>query len=106
MPKNIPTDTKNRTVRRSIAFIAISYVVMTLFGTVANACEGDDTTPHTVAIGSKVQELRFKDIRSVPRSLDDLGTHRAYVFAFVTTQCPIVKKTIPKLKELYPRQTP
>ncbi len=101
MPKNIPTDTKTRTVRRSIAFIAISYVVMTLFGTVANACEGDDTTPHTVAIGSKVQELRFKDIRSVPRSLDDLGTHRAYVFAFVTTQCPIVKKTIPKLKELY-----
>lgn len=54
-------------------------------------------------IGSKILDLRFKDVRSVSRELAELGEHRAYVFAFVTTQCPIVKKTIPKLKELHSR---
>jgi len=53
------------------------------------------------AIGSRIASLEFKDIRAVPRSLPDLGNHKATVFAFVTTQCPLVKKTLPKLKELH-----
>lgn len=54
----------------------------------------------SVAIGSKVEQLRFKDIRSVQQSLSDLGEKKAYVFIFTTTQCPIVKKSIPKIVEM------
>lgn len=54
----------------------------------------------SVAIGSKVTDLRFKDIRSVPLSLADLGSKQVYVFVFTTTECPIVKKSIPKLIEM------
>ena len=59
--------------------------------------EGD---PVKVAIGSQIGELRFKDIRSVPQSLAELGEHKAYVLMFATTQCPIAKKSLPKLVEL------
>ena len=52
-------------------------------------------------IGSRVETFRFKDIRGVPRDLSELGSHRAYVFVFVSTDCPIVKKTFPKLVKLY-----
>ena len=52
------------------------------------------------AIGDVIGELRFKDIRGLQRSLADLGKKRAYVFVFTTTQCPLVKRTMPKLKEL------
>ncbi|MFM7926219.1 MAG: redoxin family protein, partial [Pirellula sp.] len=31
----------------------------------------------------------------------ELGSHKAYVFVFVTSDCPIVKKTLPKLLDLY-----
>jgi thiol-disulfide isomerase/thioredoxin len=53
-----------------------------------------------VAVGSKVDEFYVKDIRSVTRSLSELGDKRVLVFVFTTTQCPIVKKSIPKLVEL------
>lgn len=37
----------------------------------------------------------------MPRELTDLGQKKAYVFVFTTTQCPIVKKLFPKLKQLF-----
>lgn len=52
------------------------------------------------AIGESVADLRFKDIRGLNRSLADLGKKRAYVFVFVTTQCPLVRKSMPKLVDL------
>lgn len=52
------------------------------------------------AIGATIGELRFKDIRSLERSIGDLGKQQAYVFAFSTTHCPLVQKTIPKLIDL------
>lgn len=52
------------------------------------------------AIGDVIGELRFKDIRGLPRSLADLGKKRAFVFVFTTTHCPLVKRTLPKLIEL------
>lgn len=55
------------------------------------------------AIGSKIAELHFKDIRGLRRSLSDLGGKQAYVLLFTTTQCPLVKKSIPKLTELESR---
>lgn len=55
------------------------------------------------AIGDKVADLRFKDIRALPRSLADLGSKKAYVFVFTTTSCPLVRRSIPKLTELETR---
>ncbi|MFO1064197.1 MAG: redoxin family protein [Pirellulales bacterium] len=52
------------------------------------------------AIGSQVESLRFTDIRGLERSLDDFGKKKAYVLVFTTTQCPLVRKSIPKLTEL------
>jgi hypothetical protein len=52
------------------------------------------------AIGDQIGDLRFKDIRALPRSLADLGKKRAYVFVFTTTSCPLVRRSIPKLIEL------
>lgn len=51
-------------------------------------------------IGDTIGNLRFKDIRALPRSLADLGKKRAYVFVFTTTSCPLVRRSVPKLVEL------
>lgn len=51
-------------------------------------------------VGDKISDLRFKDIRFLPRSLQDLGEHQAYVFVFTNTTCPIVQRSWPKLKRL------
>jgi peroxiredoxin len=101
MLMQIPTVASTGTRCRAISKIALSVVAIFFFARSAQAFIVDDVTSNTVSIGSKVPDLRFKDIRSVPRSLADLGSHQAYVFAFVTTQCPIVKKSLPKLKELH-----
>ncbi|MBS0204066.1 MAG: redoxin family protein [Planctomycetes bacterium] len=58
------------------------------------------------SIGDTVADLRFKDIRTLPRSLADLGPKRAYVFVFTTTSCPLVRRSIPKLIELDSRYGP
>lgn len=52
-------------------------------------------------IGDQIVDLRFKDIRYLPRSLRDLGDHKAYVFVFTNTSCPIVQKSWPRLVRLY-----
>lgn len=62
------------------------------------SCFGCETP---TVIGTKITSLEFKDIRGVTRTLSDLGPHSAYVLMFSTTDCPIVKKTLPKLKEVY-----
>ena len=62
---------------------------------------GEESLGTKIPIGTKVEELRFKDIRGVQRELSELGPHRAFVLTFVTSDCPIVKKTFPKLSELH-----
>lgn len=71
--------------------------ILPIFG---DAGEGEQTDA-TVSIGSKVNRLMFKDIRGVNRELSELGEYKAYVFVFVTSDCPIVKKSLPKLLELF-----
>ncbi len=51
-------------------------------------------------IGTEIKSLRFKDIRYLPRTLDDLGEHKATVIVFTNTTCPLVQKYWPKLKRL------
>lgn len=60
----------------------------------------DAATPH---IGAVIPDLKFKDIRALPRSFADLGQQRAYVFVFTTTSCPLVRRSIPKLIDLNQR---
>jgi len=52
------------------------------------------------AIGDIIPDLHFKDIRTLSRSLHDLGEHPATVLVFTNTACPLVQKYWPKLKRL------
>ncbi len=58
------------------------------------------------AVGETVADLRFKDVRALPRSLADLGKKQAFVFAFTTTNCPLVRRSMPKLIDLDARFGP
>lgn len=53
-----------------------------------------------LAIGETVPSFTFKDIRYLPRTLDDFGAKKAYVIAFTNLDCPLVKRYLPRLKEL------
>ena len=53
-----------------------------------------------VKIGTKIDDLQFKDIRFVSRSLKDLGDKKAYVLVFVESSCPLVAKYMPALNRL------
>ena len=59
-----------------------------------------DKPGEKVSIGTKISELRFKDIRALNRSLAEFGDHDAWVIVFTTTQCPLVRQTLPRLAEL------
>ena len=66
--------------------------------TAAAPAAGTDTT--AALIGDVVSDLRFKDIRGLVRSAGELGSHQATVLVFVTSDCPLVKRVMPKLCEL------
>jgi mono/diheme cytochrome c family protein len=70
-----------------------SIVLVALFvgGTVAVGEERE------VKIGTKVDNLRFKDIRYLARSLADFGEKKAFVLVFVDSACPLVQKYLPVL---------
>jgi thiol-disulfide isomerase/thioredoxin len=57
---------------------------------------GDDRPP----IGQLVEDLEFKDIRFLARTLDDFGPKKAYVVVAATTTCPIVQRYLPIVAEL------
>src|SRR5512143_2630361 len=54
--------------------------------------------PGPAEIGDATPELRFKDIRYLPRTLKDLGEQNAYVLVFTNTTCPMAQRYWPKLK--------
>jgi thiol-disulfide isomerase/thioredoxin/mono/diheme cytochrome c family protein len=53
-----------------------------------------------VALGAKIDNVAFTDIRYLPRTLDELGERKATVIMFTTLDCPIVQRYLPKLREL------
>ncbi len=57
--------------------------------------------PPDVPIGTQIQALEFKDIRSLSRSLRDLGQHTGYLFVFTNTTCPLVRRYLPRLASLH-----
>ncbi|MCA9229894.1 MAG: redoxin family protein [Planctomycetales bacterium] len=52
------------------------------------------------AIGEKVADFSFVDLRYLPRKLDEFGDKKAYVIAFTNLDCPIAKRFMPRLKAL------
>src|SRR5688500_17562450 len=53
-----------------------------------------------VRIGTKVDNLTFKDIRYLSRSLADFGAKKAFVLVFVQSGCPLAEKYMPVLDRL------
>ncbi len=53
-----------------------------------------------VKIGDPVGKLKFIDIRSLPRTLDDFGKKKAFVLVFTNVSCPLVKRYLPTLQAL------
>jgi thiol-disulfide isomerase/thioredoxin len=51
-------------------------------------------------VGDAVGKLKFTDIRSLPRTLDDFGTKKAVVLVFVNTTCPIAQRYLPALNAM------
>lgn len=53
-----------------------------------------------VSVGTKIENLKFKDIRYLYRTLDDFGTPKLYVLTFITNSCPLAQRYLPKVDEL------
>jgi thiol-disulfide isomerase/thioredoxin len=60
------------------------------------------TTPaaEPAKIGDQAGKLRFTDIRSLPRTIDDFGAKKLFVLAFTNTTCPVVQRYLPVLQAL------
>ncbi len=53
-----------------------------------------------VKIGDSIGKLKFTDIRSLPRTLDDFGKKKALVLVFINTGCPVAQRYLPTLQAL------
>jgi peroxiredoxin len=58
------------------------------------------TAEKRAKIGDKIDQLTFKDIRYLPRSLNDFPKKKAIVLVFTNTTCPVAQRYVPTLKEL------
>ena len=81
----------NRSVARLAALLCLVGVLTSVLPSLARAAE----------IGDQVEDLSFKDIRYLPRSLDDFGEQKAYVLFFTNTSCPLVQRYMPTIKKLH-----
>jgi thiol-disulfide isomerase/thioredoxin len=52
------------------------------------------------AVGAQVADFVFKDIRFAQHTLKDLGEKKAYVLVFITLDCPVAKRYLPRVVEL------
>jgi thiol-disulfide isomerase/thioredoxin len=59
------------------------------------------TSGWAIDIGEKVEGITLKDTWYLPRTLEDLGEADAYVLAFITNECPLAQRYLPKLVELH-----
>lgn len=83
------------------SLMSISLMLSVAGAASAGPSSGDkgDKAPR-VAVGQTIDNIHFKDIRYLRRSLDDLKDKKAYVVVFTTTTCPLVERYMPKLKRL------
>lgn len=66
----------------------------------AVAVVADEPARRAVQVGDTVSKLAFKDIRYLPRSLDDFKGKKAFVLVFTNTTCPLVQRYWPALNRL------
>jgi thiol-disulfide isomerase/thioredoxin len=71
-----------------------SPLVLLAFATSVPAAEPE------VRIGTRIEDLRFKDVRHLSRSLADFGEKKAFVLVFVQGGCPLAEKYLPVLDRL------
>lgn len=85
-----------------LTLLACVLLPLTVHGSdpVAGSQNRDQTADDAVTIGDTIPSLSFKDIRYLPRTLDELGPHQAFVFVFTNTTCPLVQRYMPRLKSL------
>ena len=57
--------------------------------------------PQRIVIGQAVPPLKFTDIRGLQRTTGDFGQYRALVLTFTSTTCPLVRRSMPRLTQLY-----
>ncbi len=83
-------------MRQPVSHLVLSiFCGLVLFVGVAHA--GAEELP---AIGTEAKPFTFTDMRYLPRTLSDFGDRQAYVLVFTTLDCPIVKRSLPKLRKL------
>src|ERR1700691_2887871 len=73
---------------------SLAVLSLLLCASVAPAAEPE------VKIGAKIDDLHFKDIRYLSRSLSDFGEKKAFVLVFVDSGCPIAAKYVPVLQRM------
>ena len=78
------------------------FVVGLLLSAVSVGLLGRDVAAkeNSVKIGQQIEALTFKDIRFLPRTLDDFGDKQAVVIICANTTCPLVKRYLPTIKRL------
>lgn len=94
-----------RLERRSLRHsLPCAWLLLAALSTAVSAQEQLAANPATEAkpgrpinFGMPVPDLVFKDIRALSRNLSELGEHDAWVLVFTTTQCPLVRQTLPKI---------
>ena len=54
----------------------------------------------TFKVGTKIDKLKFIDIRYLPRTLADFGPKKAFVLVFTNTTCPVARRYLPVMQGL------
>ena len=75
----------------------LSRLLAVLVFLASNSARAADERPK---VGDAVGKLKFTDIRSLPRTLDDFGKKKAVVLVFTNTTCPVAQKYLPTLQAL------
>jgi peroxiredoxin len=81
---------------RSAPLFAIVLGMSSTLATPALAAE-----PESPKVGTTVTELKFKDIRYLPRSLADFKDAKVIVVVFTNTTCPLAQKYWPRLQRMH-----
>jgi peroxiredoxin len=81
----------------------ISVPFLVLIASTFGATDSAVSAVSSADIGDVAADLQFRDIRGLDRSLRDFGPTNAIVLVFTNTDCPLVKRSMPKLVELHNR---
>src|SRR5438876_1219108 len=81
-------------MKHRVLFLVCTAGVVLLAVAAATAAE------RSVPLGARIDNLAFKDIRYLPRSLDDFPRRKGFVVVFASTTCPVVQRYLPTLRKL------